>query len=729
MVCAGIVTAQVVAGKATRDALYLAHLSVTSLPAIVSASAAASMLLALVSSMALRRIPPAVFVPGLFVANALLLLGWWGCYAVAPAPAAVTLYLQFSALGPLIGSGVWLMTSERVDPRTAKQRFGQIAAAGTVGGLLGGLVAERVAAVLPVHAMLPILAATSFVGAWQARRLAPSRARPGGSLADATPSLSGAPVRSGLQVLANAPHLRHLAGVVFLGAIGATLVDYLFKVEAVAAFGPTEGLLRFFAIYYAATSLVTFALQTSFSRWVLERFGLAVSAAMPSAALIACGFGALLAPGLKAITAVRAAEAVSRDSWFRAGYELFYTPFLPADKRAAKSIIDVGADRLGDAVAGGLIALLIILGPSHHTVILGAAMGCSAGALLLTRQLRRGYVYTLERSLLTRAVELDAAEVSDRTTRTVMLRALSGSGAPRALASSRPDRPATMGEGRPVDASGTDTALSQIAALRSDDPGRVIAVLRSEAPLPAALATYVIPLLAWDSVAHEAVVALRRVAHQHIGQLTDAMVDQTQPLAVRRRLARVLSGCPAPRAVDGLLLGLDDSRFEVRFECARSLAAILENNPDARLDRDHLLTVVRREVGVSRHVWESQQLLDQLDDRAPVSLVDEFVRSRASRSLAHVFTLLSLVLPAEPLRIAFRGLHADDRILRGTALEYLDATLPPDIRDRLWAFLEDRRPPVRSARPRQEILEDLLRSDRSITLNLEELRRRAGGAG
>ena len=515
----------------------------------------------------------------------------------------------------------------------------------------------------------------------------------------------------------------------FLGAIGATLVDYLFKVEAVAALGSTPGLLRFFAIYYAATSVVTFAVQTSFSRWVLERLGLGVSAAMPSAALIACGFGALLSPGLRAITAVRAAEAVSRDSLFRAAYELFYTPFLPADKRAAKSIIDVGADRLGDAVAGGLVALLLILGPSPRNAILGAAMGCSAGALLLTRQMRRGYVDTLERSLLTRAVDLDAADVGDRTTRTVMLRTASSIRAPDAPRASPPDRPVAISDGRTADTVGTDAELSRIATLRSYDRGRILALLRSEAPLPAALATHVIPLLAWDPIADEAIVALRRVADAQVGQLTDALVDQTQPFAVRRRLARVLSGCAAQRAVDGLVLGLDDSRFEVRFECARSLAAILEKNPTAGLDREHMLAVVRREVGVSRHVWESQQLLDQVEDRAASSLVDEFVRSRASRSLAHVFTLLSLVLPAEPLRIAFRGLHTDDRILRGTALEYLDATLPPDIRERLWAFLEDRRPTPRSARHREEILEDLLRSDRSIRLNLEELRRRADSAG
>jgi hypothetical protein len=35
--------------------------------------------------------------------------------------------------------------------------------------------------------------------------------------------------------------------------------------------------------------------------------------------------------------------------------------------------------------------------------------------------------------------------------------------------------------------------------------------------------------------------------------------------------------------------------------------------------------------------------------------MDEAIRDRANRSLEHVFTLLALALPREPLRIAFRG--------------------------------------------------------------------------
>jgi hypothetical protein len=49
--------------------------------------------------------------------------------------------------------------------------------------------------------------------------------------------------------------------------------------------------------------------------------------------------------------------------------------------------------------------------------------------------------------------------------------------------------------------------------------------------------------------------------------------------------------------------------------------------------------------------------------------------------------------------------------------------LKPAIRQRLWPFLE-RVPVKRSARPREEVIADLLRSNHSIALNLEELKQR-----
>ena len=168
---------------------------------------------------------------------------------------------------------------------------------------------------------------------------------------------------SGLRVLAHAPYLRNLAALVLLSTAGSTLVDYVFKAEASSALGPGESLIRFFAIYYAATSVITFLLQTSLSRFALERFGLAMAGASPSLALIAGGAGALFSPGLAGITVARGGESVLRGSLFRAGYELFYTPIPRAEKRAAKSIIDVGFDRLGDAVGGGAVWIVLFVLP------------------------------------------------------------------------------------------------------------------------------------------------------------------------------------------------------------------------------------------------------------------------------------------------------------------------------------------------------------------------------
>jgi hypothetical protein len=49
--------------------------------------------------------------------------------------------------------------------------------------------------------------------------------------------------------------------------------------------------------------------------------------------------------------------------------------------------------------------------------------------------------------------------------------------------------------------------------------------------------------------------------------------------------------------------------------------------------------------------------------------------------------VLGLALPAEPLRIALQAVKADDPALRGTAIEYLESILPPDVRAQLWPFL------------------------------------------
>src|SRR5262249_33241517 len=232
----------------------------------------------------------------------------------------------------------------------------------------------------------------------------------------------------------------------------------------------------------------------------------------------------------------------------------------------------------------------------------------------------------------------------------------------------------------------SDPYVSAIVRLRSRDRAQVVPILRSDEALPAPLVAHVIPLLAWDPVANDAIFALRKVAEERVGELIDALLDPNQDFAVRRRLARVFGVCVSQRAADGLMLGLDDLRFEVRFYCGRSLASIYDKNPRIRIDAERIYAIVLREAAVGRSVWESRQLLAAWGSPEGPPFVGELVRDRAGQSLGHVFPLLSLVLRREPLQIAFHGLHLEDQNLRGTALEYLEGVLPPPIRERLWPF-------------------------------------------
>jgi AAA family ATP:ADP antiporter len=723
IICAAAVGAQFVGGKAARDALFLAQLDVTSLPAMVVATSIFSIALVAVNAKGVSRLSPARFVPWAFAASAILLIVEWALTFTSPKLAAVLVYLHISGLGPILGSGFWLITTERFDPRTAKRKFGQIAAGGTFGGLLGGLLAERVAVIFGVGPMLPVLAVLNLVCAWQLRRIVPAPASQPQST-EFSAELTPEPAWSGVRVLTETPYLRHLALLVLLGSTSAALIDYAFKAQAVTRLGTGEDLLRFFGAYYAIVSLATFAVQTSTSRLALERFGLAFTTATPSIALFAGSLGNLVVPGFAGAIIARGSESVFRGSLFRSGYEVFYTPIPTAEKRAAKSIIDVGFDRIGDAL-GGIVVRNVLLFVPHlqYSVIMLLSLLGSAATVAVASRLNRGYVQTLERNLRGRAVELDLSTIQDLTTRTTMLKTLPG------LRERRGHRPLEAARApetvpTPATASRTDSETQEIMSLRSRDGDRVIAVLRRDAELTSPLIPHVIPLLAWDVVATDAIRALQKVAPRHVGALSDALLDPYEEFAVRRRIPRVMAVCGTQRAADSLVLGLADIRFEVRFQCGRALAAIIARHPQVRVDPAAVFEVVEKEVAVGRPVWEGRRLLDRLDDSETDTFVDEFIRSRANQSLAHVFTMLSLALPREPLQIALRGLHAGDEHLRGTALEYLESILPAAIRESLWPFLEDRRPPARSVRPREDILADLVRSNQSIMLNLEELKRR-----
>lgn len=705
------------AGKATRDALFLSTFGVAALPRMVIAAAVLSAALSVVLARVFTRVGPARLVPALFGLSALLLLGEAILVHRVRSVIAVVVYLHFTALGALLVSGFWALVNERFDPRTARGTIGRITAGASVGGLLGGIMPERVGATFSLTAMLPILAALHVLAALlvlgvetgaKGRPAAQRREEPG---------------VSGFRTLGRLRYLQGLGLLVALTAAAEGTLDYVFKARATAATASGEELLRLFAAFYTATALLGILVQVSALRPLLNRLGIARSAATLPAG-VALGAGAsMFIPGLASILLARGTEVVLRNSLFRAAYELLFTPIAPREKRATKVLLDVGAARVGDVVAGGVVQVTLPLaGTAAGGILLGATMLLSAAALLVARQLHKGYTAMLAGSLKRQSASLPTEEREDaaaflQTAGAFDLTELRGTLMEMAPAATIEARRSTAGR----------APMSRRQAL-SDAASKVVIDALRDGPLTADLIEPAIGLLAWDGVAGEALLALREAAIEHTPVLVRHLLDPNEDFAIRRRLISVIADLPQAGAVEGLVGALDDQRFEVRYRAGRALQRLAGRSPGVTIDRERVMMIVLREVTVERTVWESRQLLDSADDdlAAPVANV---VRDRADRSLEHVFALLSLVLPLQMIELAFQALHTDNPYLRGTALEYLETVLPDGIRQRLWPFLEiTDASHRRSNRSPEAALRDLLASRESIVLALDAAGRRASGS-
>jgi AAA family ATP:ADP antiporter len=712
-----IITFQL-AGKATRDALFLSTFGVVALPSMVIAAAVLSGTVTILLARVMARSLPARLVPRLFLLSAFLLSAEWGLASEAPRVTAILVYLHITALGAILVSGFWAMVNERFDPSTARRSIGRITAGASIGGLLGGLLPERVGAVLPVTAMLPILTLLQLLAALLVLGI-----ERGGTpqLVESRDDVVPEAVLPATRILRNSSYLLSLALLVALTSSAEGVLDYVFKARAAAVTPNGEQLLRFFAAFYTATALIGILIQVTVLRWVLGRLGIARSASLLPAGVTLGAVGALFVPGLLSFLIARGIEVVLRSSVFRAGYELLFTPVAQRDKRATKLLLDVGAARVGDVVGGLLILLAVAMigrHPGQFLLVLTAVL--SIGALAVARRLHVGYVTALEGSLHRRAGHLPDPLEDDAGAllQTVGGFDLSGIRSRLAISTGSPYAP----EPPPPSATGTVAAERPLdKAIHGGDADQVRLALRQGPPAPDQVEG-VIELLAWDAVAADAIRALEALPLETTKLLLRHLLDPEEDFAIRRRLVGVLAAYRTPESFEGLFQALYDRRFEVRYRAGRVLSHMADDVPGLTIDRDRVFDVVLREMAVERSVWESRQLIDAApDETSPMEI--ELLRDRVSRSLEHLFTLLSLILPRSTLRLAFHALHTDDPHLRGTALEYLETVLPEAVWRKLWPLLESGEMPTRVPRASEEALRDLLRSQETISFALSEVRK------
>lgn len=713
-----LMIAQQLAGKALRDAFFLSHFKADALPTVMMVSSVLSVGAVLGASQLFRRMPPGRLVPIVFWVSAAWFVAEWALSSRVPRIAAVSLYIHTTSFGAVVVSGFWSVVNERFDPHTAKLVIGRIAGGATAGGVLGGLAAWQGASQLSIGGMVLVLAAVSTLsglGVWKLgsgaqHETAPSQGKP--------PSL--------LAIMDETPYLWHLALLVATSAFGAAAFDYVFKARAAAAYDSSQELVSFFALFYLGLGIVTFFVQNLFAARVLRWLGLSVTVATMPATVIAFGLGALAFGGLWSAVLLRGSAAVVESSLYRSGYELLYTPLTPAKKRATKTLIDVGSDKLGAAAGSGVALVVVGLFPaSSEAVLLGVAVLCGISALVVTRYLHRGYVSSLAESLKTGAVDASAVTLVDASTqrtfhetlsgfdRDLVLKNLKAESQGLAVSIVRPKTTAMAAERAPVitfDAelptAEIDQTLRAIAALRSGHGPRVRAVLQQMHPLPRELVVHTFALLKQDELRSEVMLALRHVLPVHHGLVADVLLSEQSAPEIRRQLPALLEYLPTQGSADTLLQALKTESFELRFRAALALRSIVTRNERVKVDEAAVQDAVARVLFEMRLAYPVHALADE---------------ARLGPRVVFAFVLLSTILPAEPLQLALSALAQTTPARRGTGREYLENVLPKALSDDLMGLVEDPALAQRASQPEATVFHEIASAAEEKWIDLEGL--------
>jgi ATP/ADP translocase len=666
----GALVALVLTAKSTRDALFCASFSPSELPKAMVAGSLLTACLALVTGAFLRKRGPITVLPTLLAINAVLFLLERHFVRTAPGPGTLALYLHVSAVTGVLLSAFWSSVNESFDPYQLRGVVGKITLGGTVGGIAGGALAERIARWAEPRDALFVPAVMCAITALAINTLGATTRE------NVASNASPAPARA-----LPASYVSELAAFIGLGALSASLVDFAFKARAMETLHDPASLVGLFALFYGVTSAASFLVQMFLTPWVLDRFGLGVGLAVTPGSIALSALAAVVAPGLFTQGLAKGAETTFAASVHRSAYEPLYAPLAPSQKRAAKGVIDVLVNRLGDALGSLLAWALVLALPTLATrAATGAAFVAAACTWWFSGRLRRGYVAELAESLRVGAVHIDARTVSDKTTRFTLSRALelregeAKTTAERALGAS------PLG-GR-ADGAGADEA-------RADEAGRIVTeilaadlatVARGLERAGPRHASFVASLLNSVVLAPLAVRHLTRLGAAASGALAAALFDPEMSARARLEAARALGKngpkwCGAP-----LTAALADPDEAVRREAARALEEMARRGQHAPLDTETAIELALHELRAGKG-WDH---------------VEQALR------------VLGLAQDPDAFQLARRALRSQDPKVRGTGLEYLMNVLPPRLRGEFVDVLSI--VPHRSERTAADLLKELRNS-------------------
>lgn len=333
------------------------------------------------------RFPRRVFLPAVYLAFIACLFGFWWAFDSAIPGRGAAFFVWVAVFNLFAVTVFWSFMADVFDNANAKQLYGYIGAAGTVGALVGPAIARFL--VEPVGVANLLLVSAGFLGIcllciMKLRPWALARERSPGGGADGR--AMGGSMLAGLRLVWQRPLLRALALLMFFGVgVGTLLYNEQARIVR-AAFATAEERAAFYSMLDWAINGLTIAIQLLLTRFLLQRYGIAPLLLLPAFAIM-LGFAALSASPLPMLVAI--VQIVTRASEFslaKPARETLYTRVDREERYKAKAVIDTAVYRGGDLTFVWVHKALATLGSSMVFLAgLGIALGMAFGAWRVVR--------------------------------------------------------------------------------------------------------------------------------------------------------------------------------------------------------------------------------------------------------------------------------------------------------------------------------------------------------
>ncbi len=364
------------------------------IPYLFMGTFAATVVITPIFGWIVTRFPRRIFLPWsylFFVLNILALWFLFSHFGEDHVWLGRAFFVWIGVFNLFVVSVFWSFMADIYTREQGRRLFGVIAAGGSIGALLGGILTSYYVVKIGLENLFPISAAVLSLAVLcigRLRKWAVHEHREDAA-GKADKSLGGGAFGGVTHVLGSRYFLGIAAASVIASLLGTAL--YMFAAQLVEAEIPgADERTRFFSNMNNAQNFIALFTQAFLVKQVVVRFGLNISLVlMPLLSIV--GFAILaLEPVLWVVAVLTVARRAVGFGFTKPSTDMLYSVVTPEEKYKAKNFIDLAVYRGGDLMGTWTVKLMSGLGMTWISVVLlPFAVVWAALALWLGNDYRR----------------------------------------------------------------------------------------------------------------------------------------------------------------------------------------------------------------------------------------------------------------------------------------------------------------------------------------------------